>query len=37
LLCVIAAVASWLRGGRYVHTEVEEQSMMSEPEESVSA
>jgi MFS family permease len=37
LLCVIAAVASWLRGGRYVHAEVEESSMLSEPEESVSA
>jgi MFS family permease len=37
LLCVVAAVASWLRGGRYVHTEVEEQRIVSEPEESVSA
>jgi MFS family permease len=37
MLCVVAAIASWLRGGRYVHTEVEESSMVSEPEESVSA
>jgi hypothetical protein len=37
LLCVIAAVASWMRGGRYVHVEEGERGMLSEPEESVSA
>jgi MFS family permease len=37
LLCIIAAVASWMRGGRYVHVEEEERGMFSEPEESVSA
>jgi len=36
VLCVIAAVASWLRGGRYVHAE-QESTMMSEAEESMSA
>jgi MFS family permease len=37
LLCVIAAVASWLRGGRYVHAEQEDVTMLSEAEESMSA
>jgi hypothetical protein len=37
VLCVIAAVASWLRGGRYVHVEGEEATMLSEAEESMSA
>jgi MFS family permease len=34
LLCVIAAIASWLRGGRYVHSEA---TILSEADESVSA
>jgi MFS family permease len=37
LLCVIAAVTSWLRGGRYVHSEQEDVTMLSEAEESMSA
>jgi MFS family permease len=37
VLCVIAAVASWMRGGRYVHGEQEESTMLSEAEESMSA
>jgi hypothetical protein len=37
VLCVIAAVASWMRGGRYVHAEQDETTMLSEAEESISA
>lgn len=37
VLCVIAAVASWMRGGRYVHAEAEEAEVPSEAEESMSA
>jgi hypothetical protein len=37
VLCVIAAVASWMRGGRYVHAEAEEAEVLSEAEESMSA
>jgi hypothetical protein len=37
VLCVVAAVASWMRGGRYVHAEAEEATMLSEAEESMSA
>jgi MFS family permease len=37
VLCVIAAVASWLRGGHYVHAEQEDVTMLSEAEEQVSA
>ena len=37
-LCVIAAVASWMRGGRYVHVEEEaEPRVPTEAEESMSA
>ncbi len=36
-LCVIAALASWMRGGRYVHAEQEDATMLSEAEESMSA
>jgi hypothetical protein len=37
VLCVVAAVASWMRGGRYVHAEAEEATILSEAEESMSA
>jgi MFS family permease len=37
MLCVIAAIASWLRGRRYVHAEQGEATMLSEAEESMSA
>lgn len=36
-LCVIAAVASWMRGGRYVHVEADAATMLSEAEESMRA
>jgi MFS family permease len=37
LLCLVAAVASWMRGGRYVHREGAEPTIPSEAEESVLA
>ncbi len=37
LLCLVAAVASWLRGGRYVHQEGAEPTIPTEAEESMSA